>query len=150
MNKNHANSPNNIPQQQQQNQLQPKNHLTTSTYSSSSANTNTNTNGASLASSSTTSATASFSTSNGTNSVLSGSNTNTLNGKQKKKLGHREVKDGIVHYKKISTDELKKSIQFGIVHHLNEQNRFNMDRDLLMQDFQVVETIIFPKYDLFI
>lgn len=64
---------------------------------------------------------------------------------QKKKIGHREVKDGIVHYKKISTDELKKSIQFGIVHFLSEQNRTQMDRDLLMQDFQIVETVQFPK-----
>lgn len=64
---------------------------------------------------------------------------------QKKKIGHREVKDGIVHYKKISTDELKKSIQFGIVHFLSEQNRTQMDRDLLMQDFQIVETLQFPK-----
>ena len=66
----------------------------------------------------------------------------------KAKIGHREIKDGVVHYKKVSTDELKKAIQFGIVHFINEQNRFNMDRDLLMQDFQVVETVVFPKYDL--
>lgn len=65
--------------------------------------------------------------------------------REKAKLGHREVRDGVVHYKKVSTDELKKSIQFGIVHFINEQNRFNMDRDLLMQDFQVVETVVFPK-----
>ncbi|CAF0920939.1 unnamed protein product [Brachionus calyciflorus] len=65
--------------------------------------------------------------------------------RQKKKIGHREVKDGVVHYKKISTNELKKSIQFGIVHYLNEQNRNNNDRDLLMQDFQVVDVIQFPR-----
>jgi hypothetical protein len=68
-----------------------------------------------------------------------------------KKIGHREVKGGVVHYKKVSSDELKKSIQFSIVHFIGEQNRkdspFNIDRDLLMQDFQVVETIVFPKYD---
>ena len=34
----------------------------------------------------------------------------------KEKLGHREVKDGVVHYKNISSNFLKKSIQFGIVH----------------------------------
>ena len=67
------------------------------------------------------------------------------NDKQKKKIGHREVKDGVVHYKKISTNELKKSIQFGIVHFLNENNRTNMDRDLLMQDFQVIDVIQYPK-----
>lgn len=66
--------------------------------------------------------------------------------REKVKIGHREIKDGVVHYKKISTDELKKSIQFGIVHFINEQNRLNMDRDLLMQDFQVVETVVFPRW----
>lgn len=76
----------------------------------------------------------------------SSSNAKSNADRQKKKIGHREVKDGIVHYKKISTNELKKSIQFGIVHFLNEQNRFNMDRDLLMQDFQIIEIIQFPKF----
>lgn len=69
--------------------------------------------------------------------------------KDKKKIGHREVKHGVVHYKKVSSDELKKSIQFGIVQFISESNglasKFNLDRDLLMQDFQVVETIVFPK-----
>jgi hypothetical protein len=67
------------------------------------------------------------------------------NEKDKKKIGHREIKDGVVHYKKVPTDELKKSIQFGIVHFLNEQIRTNIDRDLLMQDFQVVENIEFRR-----
>ena len=66
-----------------------------------------------------------------------------------KKVGHREVKHGVVHYKKVSSNELKKSIQFGIVQFISESNRqnskYNIDRDLLMQDFQVVETIVFPK-----
>lgn len=69
------------------------------------------------------------------------------NYREKSKIGHREIKDGVVHYKKVSTDELKKSIQFGIVHFINEQNRLNIDRDLLMQDFQVIETVVFPRYD---
>lgn len=64
---------------------------------------------------------------------------------EKKKIGHREVKHGVVLYKKVSTDELKKAIQFGIVHFIHEQNRHSMDRDLIMQDFQAVETIVFPK-----
>lgn len=64
---------------------------------------------------------------------------------EKKKIGHREVKHGVVLYKKVSTDELKKAIQFGIVHFIHEQNRHPMDRDLIMQDFQAVETIVFPK-----
>jgi 1-phosphatidylinositol-4-phosphate 5-kinase len=76
-------------------------------------------------------------------------NVSSLTTSEKKKIGHREVKGGVVHYKKISTDELKKSIQFGIVHFINEQNRlnskYNIERDLLMQDFQVVEPILYPK-----
>lgn len=64
--------------------------------------------------------------------------------KTDKKIGHREVKDGVVHYKKVSTDELKRSIQFGIVHSISASNKYP-ERDLLMQDFQTVETIVFPK-----
>lgn len=68
---------------------------------------------------------------------------------KEKKLGHRSVKDGVVHYKKISSKELKNSIQFGIVHFINQMNSigspFNTERDILVQDFQVVETINFPK-----
>jgi hypothetical protein len=67
-------------------------------------------------------------------------NSTALTNSEKKKIGHREVKHGIVLYKKVPTDELKKSIQFGIVHFINK-----MDRDLLMQDFQVVENIVFPR-----
>jgi hypothetical protein len=67
----------------------------------------------------------------------------------KEKLGHREVKDGVVHYKNISSNYLKKSIQFGIVHFISEingyTNKYNMSRDVLIQDFSVVERIIFPK-----
>ena len=63
---------------------------------------------------------------------------------EKKRIGHREVKHGVVLYKKVPTDELKKSIQFGIVHFINERNREKVDRDLLIQDFQVIETIVFP------
>ena len=64
---------------------------------------------------------------------------------KEKKLGHREVKHGVVHYKKISSNELKNSIQLGIVHFLNDQhNKVKTDRDVVVQDFQVVETIQFP------
>jgi hypothetical protein len=75
--------------------------------------------------------------------------TGSSSSREKKKIGHREVKHGVVHYKKVSSNELKKSIQFGIVQFISESNRqnskYNIDRDLLMQDFQVVETIVFPK-----
>lgn len=80
--------------------------------------------------------------SNGGGSVsVSGVNANVTDNK---KIGHREVKDGVVHYKKVPTDELKKSIQFGIVHSISVSNKYQ-DRDLLMHDFQTVETIVFPK-----
>jgi hypothetical protein len=72
-----------------------------------------------------------------------GTNVNT-SGVTDKKIGHREVKDGVVHYKKVPTDELKKSIQFGIVHSISVSSKY-ADRDLIMQDFQMVETIVFPK-----
>ena len=62
----------------------------------------------------------------------------------KKKMGHREVKDGVVHYKKVPTDELKKSIQFGIVHTISFSHNYP-DRDILIQDFTEAETIQFPK-----
>lgn len=79
-------------------------------------------------------------TNNNTSAMMS-----TLTNSERKKIGHREVKHGVVLYKKVSTDELKRSIQFGIVHFINERNRDKMDRDLLMQDFQVVENIVFPR-----
>lgn len=66
-------------------------------------------------------------------------------GRGRTKFGHRETKNGFVHYKQVSNDELKRSLQFGIVYFLREQNRRVVDRDLLMQDFQVEETIIFPR-----
>lgn len=62
----------------------------------------------------------------------------------KKKMGHREVKDGVVHYKKVSSDELKRSIQFGIVHSVSFSNKYP-DRDILIQDFPEVVCINFPK-----
>lgn len=84
-----------------------------------------------------------------TTSSSPASNSATVNrnysGSEKRKIGHHEIKNGVVHYKKVSTDELKKSIQFGIVHFINEQSRNAIERDLLQQDFQVVETITYLK-----
>jgi hypothetical protein len=73
-----------------------------------------------------------------------GGNVSVISNVTDKKIGHREVKDGVVHYKKVPTDELKKSIQFGVVHSISVSNKFQ-DRDILMHDFQTVETIVFPK-----
>ena len=77
-------------------------------------------------------------------STANGGNNVNTSGVTDKKIGHREVKDGVVHYKKEPTDELKKSIQFGIVHSISVSSKY-ADRDLIMQDFQMVETIVFPK-----
>lgn len=83
--------------------------------------------------------------SSGTPAGLNGLHNNSFRYGDKKKIGHRVVKDGVVHYKKVSTNELKKSIQFGIVHFLNEQIREHIDRDLLMQDFQDIKQYEFKK-----
>ena len=71
--------------------------------------------------------------------------------RERSRIGTRVVKDGVVYYKKVSTDELKRSIQFGIFHFLKEQNRRNMSsvdpqQNLGMHDFHVADTIPFPKY----
>ena len=58
-----------------------------------------------------------------------------------KKLGHRRVKDGEVTYKKFETTQLMGSIQLGIqqsVGNLASQE----DRDLLHEDFYMVETVV--------
>ena len=80
-------------------------------------------------------------------SSMSGTNNKpktSMSSVDKKKMGHREVKDGVVHYKKVPTDELKKSIQFGVVHSVSFSNKYP-DRDILIQDFTEVVTIQFPK-----
>jgi hypothetical protein len=69
-------------------------------------------------------------------STMSGSVMANPNSETKKKIGHREVKHGVVMYKKFSTDELKKSIQFGIVHFLNEQIGVNSTAILLCRTFK--------------
>ena len=66
--------------------------------------------------------------------------------KNKEKLGRREVKNGVVLYKKVSTDQLKDSIQFGLLNFfIKEQNLPQITRDLTIEDFEVLETIKFPK-----
>ena len=61
-----------------------------------------------------------------------------------KKLGHRRVKDGEVTYKKFETTQLMGSIQLGIqqsVGNLASQE----DRDLLHEDFYMVESVVFSR-----
>ena len=77
----------------------------------------------------------------GSNSII---NTGAIASIDKKKIGHREVKDGVVHYKSVPLDELKKSIQFGISYSTSVSNKC-IDRDLILDDFNQVDIINFPR-----
>ncbi|ESN92482.1 hypothetical protein HELRODRAFT_194206 [Helobdella robusta] len=62
-----------------------------------------------------------------------------------KKLGHRRVnEDGSVTYKKKTTTELMSAIQLGIGQSITSLSS-KPKRDLLLQDFSIVETVFFPK-----
>lgn len=67
------------------------------------------------------------------------------------KIGHREVKDGVVLYKKVPTAELKNSIQLGIENSIQYGCKLMRtdDRNLIIQDFQTIETIMFRKLVVF-
>jgi len=61
------------------------------------------------------------------------------------KIGHRRVdEDGQVTYKKKSTSELMAAIQLGIGQSITSM-ACKPKRDLLLQDFAIVETVYFPK-----
>jgi len=64
---------------------------------------------------------------------------------KQKKLGHRRVdaSTGQTTYKKTSSEALSNCIQLGISHTVAKLNTAT-ERDVLMQDFQVVESIPFP------
>ena len=51
---------------------------------------------------------------------------------------------GQVSYKKIHVNQLMQSIQMGIQNSIGAMSRYD-ERDLLMQDFMTVETVVFPK-----
>ena len=62
-----------------------------------------------------------------------------------RKIGHRRVNDeGLTTYKKVQANQLTGCIQMGIRHAIGFQFKAE-ERDLLMQDFQIVETHIFPR-----
>jgi hypothetical protein len=68
--------------------------------------------------------------------------TNSAANNDKQKKGHLKVnKDGVASYKKIASTEIKKSLQYGIVYYLHKNLNEKMDRDLLYQDFQVIDSI---------
>uniref|UniRef100_A0A4W3GY44 Phosphatidylinositol-4-phosphate 5-kinase, type I, alpha, b n=1 Tax=Callorhinchus milii TaxID=7868 RepID=A0A4W3GY44_CALMI len=64
---------------------------------------------------------------------------------QSKKIGHRGVDStGETTYKKTTSSALKGAIQLGITHTVGSLST-KPERDVLMQDFYVVETIFFPR-----
>ncbi|XP_048749610.1 phosphatidylinositol 4-phosphate 5-kinase type-1 alpha-like isoform X5 [Ostrea edulis] len=64
--------------------------------------------------------------------------------KAKDKIGHRRVdKTGAVTYKKKSTSELMAAIQLGIGQSIGGLSS-KPERDLLMQDFAVIESVFYP------
>ncbi|CAM4636977.1 hypothetical protein PO909_004356 [Leuciscus waleckii] len=72
-------------------------------------------------------------------SISSSSQTN------KKTLGHRGIDPtGETTYKKTTSSALKGAIQLGITHSVGSLSQ-KPERDVLMQDFEVVESIFFPS-----
>lgn len=62
-----------------------------------------------------------------------------------KKIGHRSVdSSGETTYKKTTSSALKGAIQLGITHTVGSLST-KPERDVLMQDFYVVESIFFPS-----
>jgi len=75
--------------------------------------------------------------------------TSTLNTPNKydkgQKIGHRRVDEaGQVTYKKKPTSELMAAIQLGIQHNIGSLSA-KPERDVLLQDFSVVESVMFPR-----
>ncbi|VDD80918.1 unnamed protein product [Mesocestoides corti] len=65
--------------------------------------------------------------------------------KTNKKIGHRRVTDqGTVTYKKTPTSEIQRAIQLGIHHSIGTLQQKQV-RDVLFRDFEVVETVDFPR-----
>nr|XP_024000258.1 phosphatidylinositol 4-phosphate 5-kinase type-1 alpha-like [Salvelinus alpinus] len=64
----------------------------------------------------------------------------------KKTIGHRgvETNTGETTYKKTTSSALKGAIQLGITHTVGSLSQ-KAERDVLMQDFVVVESIFFPS-----
>jgi len=62
-----------------------------------------------------------------------------------RKIGHRRInEEGQVSYKKIESNQLMSSIQLGIHNSIGGLAKYP-DRDLLMHDFTMVESVSFPK-----
>lgn len=78
--------------------------------------------------------------------ALAGSNPPVKEGstKHKEKIGHRRIdKQGEVSYKRVPTNALMNAIQLGINNSIGSLASRPL-RDLLVQDFEVIETMAFP------
>lgn len=65
--------------------------------------------------------------------------------KHKEKIGHRRTdREGGVTYKRVPTNNLMCAIQMGISNSIGSLAHRKM-RDVLFQDFDVVETVAFPR-----
>jgi hypothetical protein len=62
-----------------------------------------------------------------------------------KKIGHREVKDGVVHYKKVPTDELKKSISIADLAEGVYNLRFYSNGGIISKRFVAIKSKICPS-----
>lgn len=63
---------------------------------------------------------------------------------EKQKLGHRRIdRQGEVSYKRVPTNALMGAIQLGIANSIGSLAS-KPKRDLLLQDFDVIETVVFP------
>ncbi|CAK9292999.1 unnamed protein product [Gordionus sp. m RMFG-2023] len=64
---------------------------------------------------------------------------------RQRKIGHRRVDDeGKVTYKKVESSQLLKAIQLGLNHSIGSLSS-KPQRDVLMQDFTMIEMAIFPR-----
>ncbi|CAF1512910.1 unnamed protein product [Rotaria sp. Silwood1] len=74
---------------------------------------------------------------------VSESDNEPLNAGNKEKLGHRRVDEtGIVTYKRVTVDDLMKSLQIGLTYVLGKHH--HPQRQVLIQDFQQIEYQDFP------
>jgi 1-phosphatidylinositol-4-phosphate 5-kinase len=65
--------------------------------------------------------------------------------KQKGKIGHRRIdKQGEVSYKRVPTNALMGAIQLGIANSVGSLAG-KARRDILVQDFEVIESVAFPS-----
>lgn len=64
--------------------------------------------------------------------------------RKSKRVGRHRKEDesGAVFYKKAPQDHISGALQLGITHSVGSHT---VDRDVLLQDFEVIETIVFPK-----